>query len=603
MNILMVMSKENREYEICKRISRYVMKDREDANVLIIKRFENRFIEKVIRFSPDIIMVYPFTGEGVSCIFTIFKYIFNCKIVCFTTEGSFDIEKPDAVDLFTGIDKYDLNLIDQEIFWGTKPAEVLGEELISQGKLKNSSQIYVSGYPLYEDYFNKSTECLEIKLYNIINKYPRERVFIFATGFHFADYDREEIINARDLVRTYDLQKEERIKNLVELTDKVKVYRENFINGVTLAAKQNRDCLFVIKMHPCEIERKYDNNPYDKLKELENVILIDYMINLSKFICNANIFFHIGSTTMIESYLANVNTCFLMDENLHSEENDNEPLFYGKFYWPSTYEIYLTELSEFINKSKKDVQKHIKNKMIEKVLFEFFNVNRKNLIGEEKYCPSKRIAQILLDNTEISKIDINSLFLKEAFSSFKNQFMYEYLNMLIECISLGNISGIEQVISRIKLINKINTLDLMQKNIENICNNYEEIIGTDTVGLRKQLKKYMAYYKLENDVFYSIYNCKDINIAIFGASKNGQEFYSYIEGYCNENRIKVNYFDNNSDLWGEKIDNCFVLQPDAAKLEKYDYIYICSQYNKEIYNQLIDYGLDKNKINKKIYRW
>ncbi|VDG69322.1 putative chemotaxis response regulator [Clostridium carnis] len=77
------------------------------------------------------------------------------------------------------------------------------------------------------------------------------------------------------------------------------------------------------------------------------------------------------------------------------------------------------------------------------------------------------------------------------------------------------------------------------------------------------------------------------NILVFGTGNMSKA----IEYIINKNVNIVAYIDNDKNKWSSN-----VFGPNNIKDFNYDFIVIASQYNNVIYNQLIDIGIDKNKI-------
>jgi glycosyltransferase involved in cell wall biosynthesis len=89
-------------------------------------------------------------------------------------------------------------------------------------------------------------------------------------------------------------------------------------------------------------------------------------------------------------------------------------------------------------------------------------------------------------------------------------------------------------------------------------------------------------------------------IVIFGASGAGE----IIQHYCELFGIKILYFCDNSNIkWGKHINGIEIISPE--KLLKigtnFCNIFIASMYYKEIYNQLLDYKLEKHIIDLKVF--
>ncbi|AQR96990.1 hypothetical protein [Clostridium saccharoperbutylacetonicum] len=82
------------------------------------------------------------------------------------------------------------------------------------------------------------------------------------------------------------------------------------------------------------------------------------------------------------------------------------------------------------------------------------------------------------------------------------------------------------------------------------------------------------------------------NVIIFGTGKSAETLELSLN--CNVNIIA--YTDNNNYNWGKMHRNKLVINPLELIKYEYDYILIGSQFNEEIYKQLLDYKIPKSKI-------
>lgn len=83
-----------------------------------------------------------------------------------------------------------------------------------------------------------------------------------------------------------------------------------------------------------------------------------------------------------------------------------------------------------------------------------------------------------------------------------------------------------------------------------------------------------------------------IKVIIFGTGNLSK----ILEKSLNENVEIVSYLDNNKDKWEEIYNGKKVINPMKLKKYDFDYILIGSQFNQEIYEQLLSLGIDKKVI-------
>ncbi|MCQ2023709.1 chemotaxis protein [Clostridium butyricum] len=81
------------------------------------------------------------------------------------------------------------------------------------------------------------------------------------------------------------------------------------------------------------------------------------------------------------------------------------------------------------------------------------------------------------------------------------------------------------------------------------------------------------------------------NIIIFGTGVTAKNVLYKLNDKCNI----ICYLDNNNIMWG-KFNEIEVKAPESIKDLKYDFIIIASQFNDEIFEQLISLGVDRKKI-------
>lgn len=87
---------------------------------------------------------------------------------------------------------------------------------------------------------------------------------------------------------------------------------------------------------------------------------------------------------------------------------------------------------------------------------------------------------------------------------------------------------------------------------------------------------------------------KNLDIVIFGAGNYGRKTHRNLLR-CHRYNVRA-YCDNNRDIIGKKIDNIPVIAPDDIRYDASIIVISSQKYEKEMYNQLINIGVDKKRI-------
>lgn len=83
-----------------------------------------------------------------------------------------------------------------------------------------------------------------------------------------------------------------------------------------------------------------------------------------------------------------------------------------------------------------------------------------------------------------------------------------------------------------------------------------------------------------------------INIVVFGTGKTRQVIESGLNSHVNI----VAYLDNDSDRWNKTLNDKKILSPKQIFLLDYDYVVIASQFDESIYMQLLELGINNERI-------
>ncbi len=385
--IVLVLNKPERETRTLEKIRSTIKQINPHTEVYILVFDEPEFIPKVLEIAPSVIMTFPLTCQSLPQRFYILKYLLNCRLVCYRAEGLLPSESQKHISSIAGIGKYGANLVDYEIFWGPKPAELIGKALLEQRKISSGDRIRFLGWPFLEDYFEPDSEFEKIlpdKIKGKLNQYPREKILLFVTGFSVGDYSPDDIINADDIVDTSKPTAQKVFEESRALFKKIKHFQQMWIKEIIRNAENLPSLLFIVKMHPHEIAhyRRKKFNPYSVFHNYNNILLIEEAIPFRAIISHCSILFHYGSTTMLESYLSKIPSVHIFAREFKEICKDLSS---------STISVEINDIASVISQHVVSPLKLKQSHEVEKYLEDMADLK----IGQD-YRPSERIARFLL---------------------------------------------------------------------------------------------------------------------------------------------------------------------------------------------------------------
>lgn len=375
---LFVLNKPNRELSIMNAIKRELAALDRTAEVRIV-RFDHEFADIALAYRPDVVLTYPMTGVGLSPPYYVVKQFVGSRVVCFRAEGIIDPGNPQSVSNHVGFDRYGPRLVDCEVFWGPGPAKLIGDALLAGRRLSAVDRIRCVGYPRLERYFGVTPPAglapLSPAITQKLANYGRDRTVLFATGFHFANYTREALFAAKDL------DAENRCDELLGIIEEVKRFRTAWTVGVARAARENPELLFVLKKHPIELKQDYA-----ELERLDNVLYIWQDVDIADLIERSALFFHYGSTSLADAYLAGIPAVYV-----HSSEERCRKWF-SDMGWPSALSVPADRIPEVLRDFRSGSLHHDPRDVRVKSILDYnFNIR-----DDEPYLPSRDIAKLLL---------------------------------------------------------------------------------------------------------------------------------------------------------------------------------------------------------------
>lgn len=375
MRILLVLNKPNRELPTMQAIRHELVSLRPDARVEIKDGCEPDFNRFVLGFRPHVILTYPFTCSGFSRWYYLFKLLCGSRVLCLRAEGVIDLDSPKSVEWAVGYDRHGTGLVDLELFWGWRVAQAVGLQLVEQRRLASPDRLRVVGYPRLEAYFspNGRSPSLPARVDARLQGASRSATLLFVTGFHLANYTRE------DLFRAGDLDAARNLDALLASVEGSRRLRDAWIAAVRAAATRHPEALILLKKHP--IERPPD---YDTLSDLPNVLVVWEDVEVQDLIPSVSLLFHYGSTVLVDAWLARVPSVFL--------STSESGTWYKDLGWPSTLRADVSEVPELVGRHLSAGIPLREDPAQARILEEVFGV-----VPGRPYAPSREIARLLLD--------------------------------------------------------------------------------------------------------------------------------------------------------------------------------------------------------------
>ncbi len=343
-----------------------------------IVRFEDVFGDLVLDFRPNVILTFPLTSIGTADLLYVFKWYCGAAVVSLRAEGVVNPDSPSNIADHVGYDEYGPELVDWEVFWGPGMANIVGAILVERRKLSSSQRLRYFGYPRLERYFMQNEEkCLNDVTHLVseaIRASGREQSVLVATGFHFANYTRDELYAAKDLDAA------SREAELLAMIEASKVFRQTWIDGLRRAANEHPEVQFILKKHPSE-----KTNDYASLQGLPNLLYVSQDVDIADLMERASLFLHYGSTTLADAYLAGVPSVYLYSDDERCRR------VYNDMGWPSTESRRVVDIPLVINDFLSGGIQFRKTPEVSALLEYHFNIQE-----GRPYQPSREIAELLL---------------------------------------------------------------------------------------------------------------------------------------------------------------------------------------------------------------
>ena len=379
-------------------------------------------ISQIYLYNPEIIICFLPRDEYSSYLFTLLKFVNNCKFIAIPTEGYFRLSE-ENVNILVGHNRCPEKLVDYYYFWGNGVKEIAEKILIKDKKITTLDRIRVFGYLTYEkDLLRKNIKrtTLDIELEEKKKQY--KKIFLIVTAIMAKDVTIEEMIAES----AFKLDDDEAFNNAKLKIESHRYYNDLYVEQIYVAAKKHPEFLFLVKKHPAEsgyLVNHLGKTRYDKFQECDNIITIDEEQQISVFFDNISLFIHYGSTAAMEAYVYKIPTL-----QLTNDYKEFVPDALGREV-PSTIHIKVSD--------KEALAEVIKNEIIfnrdtesEQELYQFMNYEY-----DKEYKPSEWLIEHLKNSQKPQRLYITDkevrrrIFGRPCLSHYK-QFFKQYFKSL-----------------------------------------------------------------------------------------------------------------------------------------------------------------------------
>ena len=397
MRIATVLNKKTRELYTHQRIREALLRISPSSEVQIFDSQTATLDEDILRFYPDLILTYYGGGKWQSDRYYRFKETLKCKIIRLATEGIFQVDHPEVLEQNLGFDEYGPDLYDYELVWGERIKEVFAPVLVGAKKLRDDNRMRYFGHPAFELY-NCPADLTNIpeEVLSSIKDIPKSNILLFATGFPYACYTEQNLVDARDLFNPEDtsLESQRRKEEALEAVRKSQLARNTWINMLSEIAEAFPQILLLLKIHPLEnnVFQRQGINPYqDVLGTYPNILCIDNPVNIGDLLGLSGLFFHYGSTSNIDAYLREVPSVLVEYPEIANSGGYSRYFSVGGEVTPTDLRQHHSLVKDFIGQHLQSPIQFVRREETEKFMKEFFNLS-----SGMPYNPSERIAEFLL---------------------------------------------------------------------------------------------------------------------------------------------------------------------------------------------------------------
>jgi hypothetical protein len=311
-SIMLAYQKESRDRLLFESIGARILAQAPEVRLCVTSIIDPMVVLLAKQMGVTDCFIYPMTSVGLHRDPLRIKALTGCRVLSMRSEGTMVYDSPKQLKFQAGMDRYPATLVDRELFWGPRMAQLVGQEMMRQDKLTSLDRVEVVGYPKLEAYFDAdglyappSDLPLTSDTRAFIAGAAREKVVLVISGFYFADYTEEEIFRAGDM------DPETSLSELLSDVNAVRLFRDRVIAGIEQAVRAHPDVRIIVKLHPIEVDLVFKGGkawPFATLSDLPQVHFVGINESIEALVSVSGLLVHYGSTCALDAFLMQVPT-------------------------------------------------------------------------------------------------------------------------------------------------------------------------------------------------------------------------------------------------------------------------------------------------------
>lgn len=268
-------------------------------------------------YKPDTVLTYTLRDDFSVNWITALKLYSGARIVVYENEGLMNFDDPAILDKRVGNTPRSLDLVNDNIYWGIKPANAMTKLLLERGFIKNADEVCYCGYINYEmtsdDVYDSLSDEERERFSKIRELCSNKNTILALTAFALCEY-KDEQFKADGEIFTDD--PEELHKYAEGVRSKYCSFREKYVKFLKSVAQKYNNSILILKPHPAEFITEGCIEYYRKeLGMLGNVVIVENAILVGSLLGITDTVIHYGSTVSLESYIRRIPCILFKDKD------------------------------------------------------------------------------------------------------------------------------------------------------------------------------------------------------------------------------------------------------------------------------------------------